>query len=434
MTSPQVKWHHGTVTRYRRQQLILQKSVLIWFTGLSGAGKTTLAHAVEEELHLQQRLTFVLDGDNVRQGLCRDLGFTEQDRTENIRRAGEVARLFLDAGVITLAAFISPNALDRDRCRSMFAPDEFLEIYCRCSIEVCEQRDVKGLYQRARVGQVTQFTGISSKYEIPASPDLVVDTGAQDLGASTALVLDLLRRRGLIEMEGHHRPPQLSVGRTEVIVLGDSHAEVFRHAEMQQRFPDYFFNVVSVPGATVSGLENPNSATQAWPIFEASLAKTSASTVVVMLGEVDLGFVLWFRAEKLGLAVQELAQQLLLRFQAMLAALAHRFRVVWVSAPLPTIADGHEWGDVANKRKEVRATQRQRTRLTLEFNAAMQLYCEAQNIQTVMLDSEALGADGCVRVELLNDNPLDHHYHAVRHVAMMWEKLHAALASTQQVS
>lgn len=202
MRSPTVQWHHATVNRAKRQQLIQQKSVLIWFTGLSGAGKSTLAHAVEEQLHHLQHLTFVLDGDNVRHGLCSDLGFSEQDRTENIRRIGEVAQLFLETGVITLAAFISPNLSDRARCRSMFAPGEFLEIYCRCPLEVCESRDVKGLYQRARAGQVAQFTGVSSSYQEPVSPDLVVDTGELDLNASVALVLELLRDRGVILRDG----------------------------------------------------------------------------------------------------------------------------------------------------------------------------------------------------------------------------------------
>lgn len=213
------------------------------------------------------------------------------------------------------------------------------------------------------------------------------------------------------------------VAKCEVLVLGDSHVDVFKHACMQANFPDHFFNVVSVPGATVSGLENPNSATQAWPIFVASLKASQAPTVIVMLGEVDVGFVIWFRAEKYGVPVQDLAQGALFRYQAFLAELQQRFRVIWISAPLPTIHDGNDWGDVANKRKEVKATQAQRTQLTRQFNAAMQRYCQGRNIDSVMLDPDSLGADGRVRPELLNDNPLDHHYSPTRHVAMIAKKL-----------
>lgn len=209
----------------------------------------------------------------------------------------------------------------------------------------------------------------------------------------------------------------------EVLVLGDSHADVFKHVCMQANFPDHFFNVISVPGATVSGLENPNSATQALPIFEAGLKVSQAPTVIVMLGEVDVGFVIWFRSEKYGAPVQDLAQRTLLSYQVFLAELKQRFRVVWVSAPLPTIHDGNDWGDVANKRKEVKATQAQRTQLTLQFNGAMQRYCQGHSIDSVMLDPDSLGANGRVRQELLNDNPRDHHYSPTKHVAMIAEKL-----------
>ena len=145
-SSPNTVWHHATVTRERREQQNGHKSVILWFTGLSGAGKSTLAHALEERLHLQNRRTIVLDGDNVRHGLCKDLGFSDDDRQENIRRIGEMAKLFIQAGVITLTAFISPFREDRQRVRDLVPGGDFIEIYCRADLEVCEARDVKGLY------------------------------------------------------------------------------------------------------------------------------------------------------------------------------------------------------------------------------------------------------------------------------------------------
>lgn len=173
-------------------------SAILWFTGLSSAGKSTLAHAVEEKLHQVRCLTFVFDGDNVRHGLCSDLGFSDEDRNENIRRVGEMTKLFLEAGVISLTAFISPFRADRERVRSLVPHGDFLEIYCRCPLEICEARDVKGLYRRARAGEISYFTGISSPYEEPEQPELVVDTGRLSLEQSVARVLDLLRERGVI--------------------------------------------------------------------------------------------------------------------------------------------------------------------------------------------------------------------------------------------
>ena len=196
-SSDNVVWHHATVTRGRREQLNGHKSVILWFTGLSGAGKSTLAHAVEEELHRRGCRTFVLDGDNVRHGLCADLGFSAEDRVENIRRIGEMVKLFLEAGVITLTAFISPFRKDRERVRSLVPHGKFLEIYCRCSLDVCEQRDVKGLYKRARSGEIKDFTGVSSPYEEPDDPEMVVDTGELLLEECVAKVLDLLKERGV---------------------------------------------------------------------------------------------------------------------------------------------------------------------------------------------------------------------------------------------
>ncbi|MDO8465114.1 MAG: adenylyl-sulfate kinase [Gallionella sp.] len=187
--SGNVVWHHATVTRARREAMNGHRGAILWFTGLSGAGKSTLAHAVEEHLHRMGCRTFVLDGDNVRHGLCADLGFSAADRVENIRRIGEVAKLFMEAGVIVLTAFISPFREDRDKVRAMVQPGEFIEIYCQCPIDVCEQRDVKGLYKKARTGEIGQFTGISSAYEPPDTPELVVKTSEMDLNDCVQKVL-----------------------------------------------------------------------------------------------------------------------------------------------------------------------------------------------------------------------------------------------------
>lgn len=179
--SVNVVWHHATVTRSRREAQNRHRGAIVWFTGLSGAGKSTLAHAVEEHLHQMGCRTFVLDGDNVRHGLCGDLGFSATDRVENIRRIGEVTKLFMEAGVIVLTAFISPFREDRNKVRAMVQPGEFVEIYCQCPVEVCEQRDTKGLYKKARAGEIGQFTGISSPYEAPDTPELVVNTSERSL-------------------------------------------------------------------------------------------------------------------------------------------------------------------------------------------------------------------------------------------------------------
>jgi adenylylsulfate kinase len=191
-------WHHATVTRQRREAQNDHHAVILWFTGLSGAGKSTLAHAVEEELHQRGCRTFVLDGDNVRHGLCSDLGFSEDDREENIRRIGEMAKLFNEAGVITLTAFISPFRKDRERVRNLVPHGDFLEIYCQAPLAVCEARDVKGLYARARAGEIPDFTGISSPYEEPAKPELVVPTGSAPLADCVDAVLRCLQARGVI--------------------------------------------------------------------------------------------------------------------------------------------------------------------------------------------------------------------------------------------
>jgi len=196
--SDNVVWHRATVTRERRAAQNGHKSVILWFTGLSGAGKSSLAHAVEERLHQLGCRTFVFDGDNVRHGLCSDLGFSLEAREENIRRIGEMAKLFLEAGVMSLTAFISPLRKDRERVRSLVPHGDFLEIYCECALDVCEGRDVKGLYKRARAGEIKDFTGISSPYEEPEAPELVVATDTLSLEASVAKVLDMLRQRGVL--------------------------------------------------------------------------------------------------------------------------------------------------------------------------------------------------------------------------------------------
>lgn len=196
--SSNVVWHHATVTRDRRQKQNNHKSVVLWFTGLSGSGKSTLAHAVEEQLYQNGCRTFVLDGDNVRHGLCGDLGFSKEDRVENIRRVGEIAKLFLEAGVITLTAFISPFRSDRELVRSLVPHGDFLEVFCQCPLEICEERDVKGLYKKARAGQIPEFTGISSPYETPSKPELVVHTSEHELTACAEQVIELLHMRGVV--------------------------------------------------------------------------------------------------------------------------------------------------------------------------------------------------------------------------------------------
>jgi len=194
-----IVWHHATVTRDRRNQQNNHKSVVLWFTGLSGSGKSTLAHAVEEELHQMGCRTFVLDGDNVRHGLSSDLTFSNKDRKENLRRIGEVSKLFIEAGTIVLTAFISPFRDERRKVRSMMPHGEFIEVYVDCPIDVCESRDVKGLYQKARDGEINQFTGISSPYEPPEAQELTVNTSRETLKESATKVLNLLKERGIVQ-------------------------------------------------------------------------------------------------------------------------------------------------------------------------------------------------------------------------------------------
>ncbi len=197
-TSKNIYWHSATISRADREKLNGHKSAILWFTGLSGAGKSTLAHAVEDRLYQLGARTYVLDGDNIRHGLCKDLGFSDVDRTENIRRIGEVAKLFTDSGVIALTAFISPFRSDRDAVRALVEDGDFIEIYCKCDLDVCEERDVKGLYKKARAGEIPEFTGINSPYEEPLNPEIVVDTAAQSIEESVEQVIRALVGRNII--------------------------------------------------------------------------------------------------------------------------------------------------------------------------------------------------------------------------------------------
>lgn len=199
--SSNVIWQQPIVTRESREVQNGHRGAIVWFTGLSGSGKSTLAHAVEEALQQKGCHTFVLDGDNVRHGLCGDLGFSDAARVENIRRVGEVAKLFMEAGVIVLTAFISPFRDDRARVRNMVAQGDFIEIYCEASLGVCERRDVKGLYKKARAGQIAEFTGISSPYQYPENPELIVATGECDLGECLSKVMNQLEQQGVINFD-----------------------------------------------------------------------------------------------------------------------------------------------------------------------------------------------------------------------------------------
>lgn len=192
-----VVWHAHPVTREQREQLRGHRGVVLWFTGLSGSGKSTVAGALEQALHAQGVATYLLDGDNVRHGLCRDLGFSDDDRRENIRRVGEVARLMVDAGLVVLSAFISPHRAERQMVRELAGEGRFLEIFVDTPLSVCEARDPKGLYRKARAGELRNFTGIDSAYEAPQAPELHLD-GQQLVTNLTDQMLDLLRRQDII--------------------------------------------------------------------------------------------------------------------------------------------------------------------------------------------------------------------------------------------
>ncbi|MCF6154325.1 MAG: adenylyl-sulfate kinase [Candidatus Brocadia sp.] len=194
-----IKWHHGKITKDDRIKLMKQKGVTIWLTGLSGSGKSTIAVELEHALLENKHLAYILDGDNIRHGLNKNLGFSPEDRTENIRRIGEVAKLFTDANMITITAFISPYRQDRDNVRKLLKDGEFVEIYVKCPLEVCEQRDTKGLYKKARAGEVKEFTGISAPYEEPLHPELMIDTSKMTVEESTRIVLNYLEGKGYVK-------------------------------------------------------------------------------------------------------------------------------------------------------------------------------------------------------------------------------------------
>ncbi|MBE0427359.1 MAG: adenylyl-sulfate kinase [Nitrospirae bacterium] len=193
-----VTWHRAAVTREMREKQNGHKSVVVWFTGLSSSGKSTIAHAVEEQMHQIGCKTFVFDGDNVRHGLNKNLGFSRDDRKENIRRIGEMCKLFIEAGVIALTAFISPYREDRNMIRQMVKENDFIEIYCKCSIDVCESRDKKGIYLKARKGEIPEFTGISAPYEIPENPEMVIDTKNMSIEECVNKVMNYLSNKGII--------------------------------------------------------------------------------------------------------------------------------------------------------------------------------------------------------------------------------------------
>jgi adenylylsulfate kinase len=193
-----ITWHQSALSKLDREKLLSQKGVVIWFTGLPSSGKSTLAHAVEEELYTRGHLSYVLDGDNIRHGLNKNLGFSPEDREENIRRIGEVAKLFAQAGVITMTAFISPYRRDRDKARHLLEDGEFIEVFVKVSLEEAEQRDPKGLYKKARAGEIKEFTGISAPYEEPINPELVIDTDELDLEKSKSMVIQYLEEKKII--------------------------------------------------------------------------------------------------------------------------------------------------------------------------------------------------------------------------------------------
>ncbi len=196
----EVYWHTGQIDKENRQQRNNHNSFVIWFTGLSGSGKSTLANAVEKELFDTDHNVVTLDGDNIRHGLCSDLGFSVNDRHENIRRIGEVAKLFVESGSIVLAAFVSPYEEDREQIRNLLNDGEFYEVFCDCDLKVCESRDPKGIYKRARKGEIANFTGISAPYESPVNPDIRINSAEQTIEEEVDMVMQLLNTRNLISV------------------------------------------------------------------------------------------------------------------------------------------------------------------------------------------------------------------------------------------
>lgn len=199
VTSQNITWHESTVKRTDREALNGHRGAILWFTGLSGSGKSTLANAMEMYLYEKSARTFVLDGDNIRHGLCKDLGFSDRDRSENIRRIGEVSRLMVDAGIITMTAFISPFIRDRQIVRNLVQPGDFIEIFCRASLDACEKRDPKGLYKKARSGVIPEFTGISSPYEEPEDPELTIDTESASVEECIDRIAVMLDEHGIFK-------------------------------------------------------------------------------------------------------------------------------------------------------------------------------------------------------------------------------------------
>ncbi len=194
ITNEHTVWHEHTVTRAEREALNQHKGAIVWFTGLSGAGKSTLANALEDRLNNMGLRTYVLDGDNIRNGLNKDLGFSDADRVENIRRIGEVAKLMLDAGIIVMTAFISPFRADRDIVRNLVGEGEFIEVYTEAELDICEARDPKGLYKKARAGEIPEFTGISSPYEAPENPEITINTDDREIPDCVDELVEYLRK------------------------------------------------------------------------------------------------------------------------------------------------------------------------------------------------------------------------------------------------
>ncbi|WP_099157164.1 adenylyl-sulfate kinase [Virgibacillus ndiopensis] len=197
--SENIEWHHSKVTKEHRRHLNHHKSAVVWFTGLSGSGKSTISVELEKELHNVGVRTYRLDGDNIRHGLNKNLGFSPKDRKENIRRIGEVSKLMVDAGLVTLSAFISPYREDRDEIRELLDTGEFIEVFVDASIETCESRDPKGLYKKARAGEIKGFTGIDAPYEAPVNPEITVNTDNQSIEESVRAIMSYLKTQGYLE-------------------------------------------------------------------------------------------------------------------------------------------------------------------------------------------------------------------------------------------
>jgi len=193
-----ITWHAGIVNRIDRENLLEQIGIVLWFTGLSASGKSTLSQAVETKLFKKGYLSYVLDGDNIRHGLNKNLGFSPEDREENIRRIGEVSKLFSDCGIITMTAFISPYRKDRDNVRQLFEKGEFIEVYLKIPIEIAEERDPKGLYKKARAGEIKEFTGIDAPYEEPENPEIIIETSELNIEESAQIILSYLIQNGII--------------------------------------------------------------------------------------------------------------------------------------------------------------------------------------------------------------------------------------------